>query len=178
MRVLLTGPHPTPGRERHRRTIHCTGPLDVPALRAALDGLVARHPSLRTRFPAVDGRPVPVVDPPAPLALHVVDLSTGADPVAALARQPFDLERGPLFRATLLKTGELDHHLLLVAQHIVTDATSNHVLFDDLAAFLDGGPGAAPPVTYGEFAHRQRQQAATPQCAMFHVEQGRVAKVV
>ncbi len=51
-------------------TIHCTGPLDVPALRAALDGLVARHPSLRTRFPAVDGRPVPVIDPPAPLPLR------------------------------------------------------------------------------------------------------------
>ncbi|MDH5254635.1 MAG: amino acid adenylation domain-containing protein, partial [Gammaproteobacteria bacterium] len=152
-------------------TIRCTGPLHLPALRAALDGLVARHPALRTRFPAVAGRPVPVIDPPAPLPLDVLDFSETQGAAAALdrrltslAREPFDLERGPLFRATLLKTGEGEHHLLLVAQHIVTDATSNHLLFAELASALNGEPDGArvlpePRFTYAAFARRQREQA-------------------
>ncbi|MEQ1802722.1 MAG: amino acid adenylation domain-containing protein, partial [Gammaproteobacteria bacterium] len=149
-------------------TIRCTGPLQVPALCAALDQLLALHPSLRTRFPAVAGRPVPEIDPPGPLPLALRDLATSIDPDAELrrqltllAREPFDLERGPLCRATLLKSADDDHHLLLVAQHIVTDATSNHVLFADLAAALDGNLDAAPPVTYADFARRQRAQAGS-----------------
>ncbi len=154
-------------------TIHCSGLLRLPALRAALDALVARHPSLRTRFPAVAGRPVPIIDPPGPAPLEFRDLGAMDDPGAeldrqltSLAREPFDLGRGPLFRATLLKTGERDHYLLLVAQHIVTDATSNHLLFAELAAILSGEPEASPhpalPLTYSGFARRQRAEAGSP----------------
>ncbi|MDH5275389.1 MAG: amino acid adenylation domain-containing protein, partial [Gammaproteobacteria bacterium] len=142
-------------------TIRCTGRLDLPALRTALDAVVARHPALRTRFPAAGGRPSAVIDPVRPVALVVRDLtgSTGsADDLAAelsrVAREPFVLDREPLFRATLLKTGEHEHYLVLVAQHIVTDATSNHLLFADLVTALScATKGRAPqwpalPLTY------------------------------
>src|SRR5262245_34459381 len=39
------------------------GALDVPALRRALDEIVARHEVLRTRYATVDGEPVQVIDP-------------------------------------------------------------------------------------------------------------------
>jgi len=154
-------------------TIRCTGPLDVPALRAALDAVVARHPALRTRFPAVAGRPTVVIDPVAPMHMEVRDLTQGAAADLAaefsrLAREPFALDHGPLFRATLLKTGPHEHHLVLVAQHIVTDATSNHLLFADLADALSytmkgESPQWAPlPLTYADYARRQRAQAAAP----------------
>ena len=152
-------------------TIRCTGPLELPALRVALDALVARHPALRTRFLNVAGRPRPVTDPAShfPLAVPSIHRTDElATTLATLSRLPFDLERGPLLRVTLLKTGPEDHHLLLVAPHIVTDATSNHVLFADLAvawaAALDGVPPDWPecPLTYTAFARRQREQGSAP----------------
>ena len=62
----------TPGLTAYNMTIarRLTGPLDVNALRSALDVLVARHEALRTRFGALDGSaaPVQLVDPPSPAA--------------------------------------------------------------------------------------------------------------
>ncbi|MEO8444480.1 MAG: amino acid adenylation domain-containing protein, partial [Gammaproteobacteria bacterium] len=152
-------------------TVRCTGDLPHAALgatlAAALTALVERHPALRTRFPAVAGRPVPLVELPAPVLLPLLDL-TDADETALaaelrrLGREPFDLARGPLFRAALLRTAANVHHVLLVTQHIVTDATSNHLLFADLAtalaASLAGRRPAWPalPASYADFARRQR----------------------
>ena len=163
-------------------TIRCSGPLDVPALRLALDAVVARHPALRTRFPSVAGRPAAVIDPVAPVALVVRDLRGPAKlagdlscelscELSRLAREPFVLDRDALFRAMLLKTGAHEHQLLLVAQHIVTDATSNHLLLADLVAALScamqgGEPQwAALPLAYTDYARRQREQATSPQLA-------------
>src|SRR6185295_2680398 len=49
--------------------LRLAGELSVPALRAALDGLVARHAALRTTFAIRDGRPVQIVHPAAAVAL-------------------------------------------------------------------------------------------------------------
>jgi len=167
-------------------TIRCSGPLDVPALQVALDAVVARHPALRTRFPSVAGRPTAVIDPVAPVKLVVRDLTDPAGPAGQLggqlsgqlyselsriAREPFVLERDALFRATLLKTGANEHHLALVAQHIVTDATSNHLLFADLVTALacamqgQTPQWAALPLAYADYARRQREQATSPKLA-------------
>ena len=44
------------------------------------------------------------------------------------ARLPFDLARGPLFRATLLQLGPEDWVLLATMHHIVSDGGSIEVL--------------------------------------------------
>ncbi|MEO8223738.1 MAG: amino acid adenylation domain-containing protein, partial [Gammaproteobacteria bacterium] len=154
-------------------TIRCAGELPLAALTVALERLVDRHPALRTRFPAVAGRPVPVVERAVPMVLRLVDLSAAGDDslgieLRRLGREPFDLARGPLFRAALLRTAADVHHLLLVTQHIVTDATSNHLLFADLAtalaATLDGRRPEWPalPLSYAAFARRQRAESSGP----------------
>ena len=62
----------------------CTGPVDVAALGAALDGVVARHEVLRTRLVAgPDGTARQVIDPAGPVPLPVADVSGAADPAAA-----------------------------------------------------------------------------------------------
>src|SRR6185503_6074209 len=42
--------------------VHMTGALDVEALRHALEGMMSRHDSLRTRFVDVEGSPAQQVD--------------------------------------------------------------------------------------------------------------------
>ena len=96
------------------------GDLDRGALRRALDALVARHESLRTRFPTQGGEPVQVVEPELRLALPVEEV--GGAPESRLAEalweeweRPFDLPAGPLVRARLLRFGPRLHGLVLLA---------------------------------------------------------------
>ncbi|MFC5286434.1 amino acid adenylation domain-containing protein [Actinokineospora guangxiensis] len=142
------------------------GPLDTAALRTALDGLVARHETLRTRFPLVDGEPVQVIDPPSPAVLDVVDLTAlpGAEQqarVAAIAsteRVPVDLADGPMLRATLAVLSDVEHVLVLTVHHVAADGWSEDILLRELRtgydAALAGKPAPHPslPVQYADYA--------------------------
>jgi amino acid adenylation domain-containing protein len=149
------------------------GALDVDALGRALDALVERHEALRTVFPLRDGGPVQVILPPPRVPLPVDDLSAGTEAerereaarlTDAEVRAPFDLERGPVFRARVVRRAADDHLLLLTLHHIVADAWSMEVLFRELealyAAARDGrDAGLAPlPVQYADYAIWQRRR--------------------
>ncbi|MGH9061692.1 MAG: condensation domain-containing protein, partial [Acidimicrobiales bacterium] len=117
------------------------GELDGGALGRVLSGLVARHESLRTTFESVDGRGVQVVHRPYEVQLPVLDLA-GLAPVdrrveldrvlAQEASRPFDLSRGPLMRAGLVRLAADEHVLMLMVHHIVTDGWSNGILMSEL----------------------------------------------
>ncbi|MEU4805248.1 non-ribosomal peptide synthase/polyketide synthase [Actinosynnema sp. NPDC023587] len=124
------------------------GDLDVARLERALTALVARHESLRTTFPAVDGLPVQVVHPPHEVRLPVLD--------AMPEIEPFDLGAGPLFRPALVRTGPAEHVLALTMHHIVTDGWSGGVVMTDLAGLYSGGTLPELPVRYADFAAWQR----------------------
>src|SRR5262245_31578280 len=85
--------------------IRLRGDLDVSALSAALDAVVARHETLRTVYAARDGEPVQIVRDPEPVPLPLVELSTvSVENVFAEAEaRPFDLTSGPVLRASLLR---------------------------------------------------------------------------
>jgi amino acid adenylation domain-containing protein len=157
-------------------TVRLSGPLRREALRAALDCLVARHEPLRSCFPAVAGRAQQQIGAPRPLPLLELDLREAdeADLQAELARHaraPFVLASGPLLRAVLVRRAADEHLLMLAMQHIVTDATSNHVLFEELvsayAAFAAGKEPALPalPLQYADYAVWQRRQGDAAQLA-------------
>jgi amino acid adenylation domain-containing protein len=155
------------------------GNLQPAALARSLGEIVARHDVLRTRFPLAGDQPVQEIAPPAAgFRLPRVDL-TALRPTAAAAaaarlageeaRRPFDLTRGPVLRATLLRIAADEHRLLLNLHHIAADAWSLRVLVRELAAFYGawtGGaaaPGAAlPPLAlqYADFAVWQRRWLA------------------
>ncbi|MFD0579127.1 amino acid adenylation domain-containing protein [Dactylosporangium darangshiense] len=141
------------------------GAVDVPALAAALGGLVARHEVLRTRLVAdADGVPYQVIDPaPARFDLPVVDVSERPDPAAAAeawvladGRVPFDLAAGPLFRATLVRVAADEHVLALAMHHVVGDEWSAGILRNELGALYAGSELPALPVQYADFAVWQR----------------------
>ena len=74
------------------------------------------------------------------------------------AKTPFDLSRGPLFRAKLLRLNDEDHVLLISVHHIITDGWSFGVLYREISALyqsFDGGdssPLPDLPVQYGDYA--------------------------
>ncbi|MGH7412374.1 MAG: amino acid adenylation domain-containing protein, partial [Candidatus Methylomirabilis sp.] len=156
----------------HTEAVRISGRLRVDALQRALDGIVARHESLRTTFVAMDGSPVQRIAPAKSGTLSVVDLGdvpraereANAELLAAEeARRPFDLARGPLLRATLLRLSEEEHILLLTIHHIVFDGWSKEVFFREMAvlweAFSTGGPSPLSPlpIQYADFAVWQRE---------------------
>ena len=148
------------------------GPLDPEVLRRALEAIVNRHEALRTTFVAEDGVPMQVIAERATLPLPLVELrdhpaDDRADEALLLAIAeagvPFDLARGPLVRATLLRLEQELHILLLVMHHIVSDGWSMGVLIREVAAlyeaFSAGKPASLPelPIQYADFAVWQRQ---------------------
>ncbi|MBA3712218.1 MAG: amino acid adenylation domain-containing protein [Pyrinomonadaceae bacterium] len=153
-------------------TMRLTGHLNVEALRQALDGIVARHESLRTTFPVVQGRPAQVFAPSLNVALPIIDLGRLAESqrevealrlVAEDVQRPFDLSRGPLVRARLFRLDEEEHILLLTLHHIISDGWSMGVLFRELGtlyeAFSAGRPSPLEelPIQYADYAVWQRE---------------------
>jgi amino acid adenylation domain-containing protein len=115
------------------------GPLDVDALRVALQTLIDRHEALRTTL-SPDGTTlctqvnqsleVPLRDwsslPPA-------DRQTKVDHCLHTAvSTPFDLEHGPLFRVEILRLEPTLHQVVLTAHHIVCDGWSWGVMLPEL----------------------------------------------
>jgi amino acid adenylation domain-containing protein len=155
--------------------LRMVGPLNVPALEAALSEIVRRHETLRTTFSVADGQPVQVISPPRTVPLPVVEMGGVAeddrdqalhDRVSELLNQPFDLERGPLFQATLIRADDEDHVLALAMHHILSDAWSIGVFMRELNtlydAFRAGKPSPLPElaIQYADFAVWQREHLA------------------
>lgn len=144
------------------------GPLLVPALRSALDALVARHEALRTAIRVRDGVPYQSITAATRAEWAEVECPEPADLDGILARclsEPFDLSSGRMLRATLIRLGPEDHVLCLVMHHLVSDGRSTEVLFDELGelytAFAASRPPSLPdlPVQYADFAWWQDRRA-------------------
>jgi amino acid adenylation domain-containing protein len=148
------------------------GPLKVAALEQSLNEIIRRHDALRTTFSVVEGELLQIISSSLNLSLPVVDLTDSSNRereekarrlAGDEARRPFDLARGPLLRATLLRLGEEDHVLLLNMHSIVSDSWSMGVLYHELSvlyeAFLNAQPSSLPdlPIQYGDFAVWQRE---------------------
>ncbi|MCP3062578.1 non-ribosomal peptide synthase/polyketide synthase [Myxococcus sp. K38C18041901] len=144
------------------------GVLDVEALRQAITELVRRHEVLRTTF---QEGPVQIIHAPAPVPMPVEDLSSLSGDareaevqrrVLAEARRPFDLGRGPVLRASLLRVEATQHVLMLTLHHIAADGWSMGLLVRESTAlyesFVTGKPSRLPelPVQYADYAAWQR----------------------
>lgn len=147
--------------------------VDLTALRRALQALVDRHAPLRTTYTTRDGKPIQVTHVRREMALDAVAVA-GWDDVAldrqinSTFRVPFDLEEGPLFRATLFTRAADDHVLLLAAHHIALDGWSVWVLLDELgacyAAETHGATAVLPAlaVQYPDYVRWQNTLVAGP----------------
>src|SRR4051812_18484714 len=117
--------------------VRLEGDLDVQALERALNEVVRRHEILRTTLAASGGVPRQVIAPSLHVPLSIDDLSglpaEGLEAevlrrLEAEAARPFDLARGPLIRARLLRLGERENVVNVTIHHIASDGWSMGVL--------------------------------------------------
>ncbi len=146
------------------------GPLDIQALQSSLQELTNRHASLRTSFRLERGELVQVVASRLAVRLPVTDLTRSANPdrdhyqlAKAEVEKSFDLSKGPLFRARVLRVTATDHVLLCTMHHIVTDSWSVQIMARELSALYGAfstqrpSPLSELPITYGDYSEWQRK---------------------
>ncbi|MEU6903917.1 amino acid adenylation domain-containing protein [Streptomyces coeruleorubidus] len=172
-------PHPLSEGQRGLWSLHRSAPdasvynvplcfevagLDLRALRTAFDGVRVRHPLLAA-IVRRDGDRLVFARPEtarASLTEHELTATDRGEVRARLrahAREPFDLENGPLCRLSVFHgaPGTDTSWVLLNAHHLVLDGASAVILVKDLlAAYRSAAEGAAPPpaaasAPYAEF---------------------------
>jgi amino acid adenylation domain-containing protein len=143
-------------------------PIDAGALECAFQALVDRHAALRTTFPAIDGAPCRRVAGRQSFSLACMDAGGWSEQalrarLAEEAWRPFDLERGPLLRATLLLGGPGGPVILFVVHHIVADFWSLAILVRELPLLYREAAGAGPAqlsspgMDYAEHVQMERE---------------------
>ncbi len=152
--------------------VRLSGPLDADAVNKSLDEVVRRHEVLRTSFPSSDGQPRQHIHEHGELRPDIIELMQGDEAqreqkleevLREEARRGFDLARGPLIRAKLIRLGDEEHVLMVNMHHIVSDGWSMEVMVGELAhlyeAFSQGREPSLPEleIQYADYAMWQRR---------------------
>jgi amino acid adenylation domain-containing protein len=153
--------------------IRLSGLLEEGVLQQSLEEVLKRHEALRTTVPSVEGQPLQVIAPAQPLPLPVVDLrelpedereARAVQIAREAAGRPFDLEKGPVVRASLVRLRDDECLFLLITHYIAFDGWSAGVLIRELGALYEAFAGGMPsplpelPLQYADFARWQRQR--------------------
>ncbi len=148
------------------------GKLDKNALEQTMNEIVHRHEALRTRFTIKQGQPLQVIIPHRNFKLSLTDLSCLPEKdrqlqidkiIRSQCFAPFDLEKEPLLRISLLKIEQEEHILLLTIHHINWDGWSVGILIRELGilyqAFRSGKPSPLPklPIQYADYTIWQQK---------------------
>lgn len=145
------------------------GPLNLSALRAAFEALVARQESLRTSFLLEGPMVLQFIQDRVDVPLRFVDLSSRPDPWAEYerfclgeVRGLFDITRTPLLRTTVVRLADDDHVLIVSAHHIVWDGWSTGLLVHEVSRHYRRALGLAEPlpdlpVLYADWAAWQHR---------------------
>jgi len=154
------------------RALRVRGKLSTEALEYAIREIIRRHETLRTVFISQADGPVQRITPAGDFNLEFIDVSALPEEqredealhyTKEEACRTFDLAKGPLLRAVLLRLGPEEHMLLLTVHHIVFDAWSMGILYRELSllydAYVTGEPSSLPdlPFQYADYAVWQRQ---------------------
>ncbi|MBK7894395.1 MAG: amino acid adenylation domain-containing protein [Anaerolineaceae bacterium] len=150
------------------QAIHFQNEIDVANFGAALQMVTDRQATLRTTFVEVDGELVQKVRASQPVDFQYEDASSWSEQtlnerLTQEAYRPFDLARGPLFRAFLFSQGPQNHIFLFNMHHIITDMWSIAIFLKELFHYYNERSGTAkkklPPLrkSYQDFAHKQQE---------------------
>lgn len=149
--------------------LHFTGELDVTALELTLQDLVRRHEVFRTELYEAGGEIHQRILPYTGYELPIVDVAehpgrTLRDFIDEAITTPFQLDRAPLVRWTLVRETSQRATLICTDHHAVTDGWSRRVIFREMMVLYrhhqrraPGTPLPPPAVQFADFAAYQRR---------------------
>jgi amino acid adenylation domain-containing protein/non-ribosomal peptide synthase protein (TIGR01720 family) len=139
--------------------------FDIDALKRTLATVVERHEILRTAFVVIHGEPRQRILERLDFPVREVDLSTAGrceghtqESIDQEANAPFELDKPPLFRVTLIRQSASRCVLVMVMHHIISDGWSRNVLHRELSAlynaYCQGQPNPLAPlrIQYKDYA--------------------------
>jgi NRPS condensation-like uncharacterized protein len=151
--------------------VRLEGPVNLDWLTEAVQTVGQRHEILRTTFQIIDGVVVPQVLATSTGNLINIDLSHLPEPAQSdethrltveITQAPFNLTEQPPWKVVLIKLGAEKHLFVLCMHHIIMDAWSMALFFNEVTAhykaFSEGLPTPLPPlaIQYADFAYWQR----------------------
>ncbi len=130
--------------------------VDAGQLARAFDKLIARHESFRVSFEMKDGQLVQVIADGIDFTLSEIALKRSElDGYVKKFSRPFDLAKAPLLRAELVTLDSGEQVLLFDVHHIVADAFSLQIIFQELNAFYKNENLPELKIQYKDFARWQ-----------------------
>jgi fengycin family lipopeptide synthetase D len=147
-----------------RNVIWVEGPLDTRRLGQVFKTLIRRHESLRTSFAIKDDRLVQVVHDNVDFEIEYFEAGNRQVAEGIIDRfiHPFDLSKAPLLRVGVIKTADESHILIRDIHHIVSDGTSQVILFREFLELYKGKELPELKIQYKDYARWQntpRRQA-------------------
>ncbi|WP_394548956.1 amino acid adenylation domain-containing protein [Priestia aryabhattai] len=138
------------------------GSVDKTKLDVAFHNLIERHESLRTAFFMKSGELVQEVQDDWEsqlqyLTIQEVDLQKGLNSLI----RPFDLEKAPLIRASLIEVNEKRQILFFDVHHIICDGLSINILMQDLLSIYQEQTLPLVPLQYKDYASWQQKWNGT-----------------
>jgi hypothetical protein len=167
---------PSSGAYTASTAVRFKGALSTACLETALLEIEARHEILRTAFPYSNGEPVQMIYEPRNTPLSIIDLrlmpgATSERWIAGFIRveaiRPFDLERLPLLRKSLVAVSDSEHVLVVSMHHLLSDEWSTEMMIRELteiyAALRAGEPSrpSPPELQYADYAVWQLERNKT-----------------
>lgn len=129
------------------------GEIDKKRLETAFQKLIERHESLRTSFIVNHEEIVQVIQPEVDFKVSYFQTDDAhVDELLNNFVKPFDLEKAPLLRASLISINEQKHILVVDFHHIIIDGVAMGVVFDELLQFYQGETPEQLSIQYKDFA--------------------------
>src|SRR5438128_1176131 len=148
-----------------------TGEVSLAALEQSLTEIVRRHEVLRTSFVTAAGEARQQIEPACGVELEIIDLRALAEGERAAASRAaakeeaerwFDLSRGPMLRAKVVRLAQREQVLLVTMHHIASDGWSTGILIKEFTSLYEAYKGgeasglAELGLQYADFAVWQR----------------------
>ena len=139
------------------------GEIDADRLVSALEMIVRKNVLLQAKFHEENGVVYQTVMPDFKMPIHQLCIEDNEAIITSyceeVAKTVFDLKHGPCFLIKLVKISKLKYLLCFVFHHIVVDAPSISLLFNQFKGFYnqDNSNSDKDTICYFDYAHWQQQ---------------------
>ena len=136
---------------------------EASSLKEAFTQIIGRHEIFRTTFHMIDGKPQQIVHGNSAVDFSTTEFSGNPDEERSWIAnymqdfiRPFNLEKGPLLRFSLLKLNGGRSLLCFDLHHIVTDGTTMGLLVHEMDVLLKGLPLQEVSLQYKDYVYWQQ----------------------